>query len=93
MPRIQVFQSHDVTPDEARRRLEALNADLRERYGLVPVWKSPTEVEMTRSGASGTLRIEPREIRVDIELPFALSMLRGRIEDQVRRELSSLFAG
>ncbi len=93
MPRIQVFQSHDVTPDEARRRLEALNADLRERYGLVPVWRSPTEVEITRSGASGTLRIEPRQIRVDIELSFALTMLRGRIEEQVRHELGSLFAG
>ena len=91
MPRIDITQSHDVTQDEARRRLEGFHQQLEDRFGLLPTWISPTQVEVRRSGASGTLRIEPRHISVHIDLPFTLSPLKGRIESEIRRELARLF--
>ena len=92
MPRFEITQSCSVSAEEARRRLEQLNADLRERYGLEPVWVSPTEVGLKRSGASGTLRIEPGLIRVNVNLSLVLTPLRNEIESRIRRELGELFA-
>jgi putative polyhydroxyalkanoate system protein len=92
MPKIQIVQDHSVAPEEARRRLETFNTDLRERYGLEPVWTSPTQVQISRAGASGTLKIEPRQIHVTIDLPLAFTMLRSRIEERIKRELGYLFA-
>ena len=92
MPTVEITQSHQLTPDEARRRLEQLQEDLQQRYGLVPTWVSQRELRVTRSGANGTLRIEPHEITVRIDLPLLLSPLKGEIESRVRRELGELFA-
>jgi putative polyhydroxyalkanoate system protein len=92
VPRFEITQPHHVSPEEARQRLERLSADLQERYGLVPVWVSPTVVEVRRSGASGTLRIEPDRIRVQVDLSFVLTPLRAEIESRIRRELVDLFA-
>jgi putative polyhydroxyalkanoate system protein len=91
MPRIDIAQRIDVPPEEARRRLERFQSELDERFGLLPQWTSPTEAEVSRSGASGTLRIEPSQVRVHIDLSFALSPLRGRIESEIRRRLAELF--
>jgi putative polyhydroxyalkanoate system protein len=92
MPRIDITQPVHVPPEEARRRLERFQGDLQERFGLVPTWVSPTEAEVSRSGASGTLKIEPSQVRVHIDLSFALSPLRGRIESEIRRRLVELFS-
>jgi putative polyhydroxyalkanoate system protein len=91
MPRIDITQRIAVPPEEARRRLERLQAELEERFGLVPTWTSPTEAAVSRSGAGGTLRIEPSQVRVHIDLSFALTPLRGRIESEIRRRLAELF--
>ena len=92
MPKVDITQPHHDTPEEARRKLEQFNTQLQEQYGLVPRWTSPTEVAVERSGASGTLRIEPTEIQVHIDLPFAFAPLKGRIEERIRRELGYLFS-
>jgi putative polyhydroxyalkanoate system protein len=91
VPRFEITQSFDVNAEEARRRLEQLNSDLQERYGIEPLWVSPTEVEIKRSGASGTLRIERDLIRVNVNLSFVLTPLRGEIESRIRHELAELF--
>jgi putative polyhydroxyalkanoate system protein len=92
VPRFEITQSCSVSAEEARRRLEQLSTDLRDRYGLEPVWVSPTEVAIKRSGASGTLRIESGLIRVDVNLSFVLTPLRNEIESRIRHELGELFA-
>jgi len=91
VPRFEITQPTSVSPEEARRRLDQLNAGLRDRHGLDPVWVSPTEVRIKRSGASGTLRIEPGSIRVQVELSFLLGAVRGEIESRIKHELAELF--
>jgi putative polyhydroxyalkanoate system protein len=91
MPHIGVSQRTHVPPEEARQRLERFQSELQERFGLVPTWTSPTRAEVTRAGASGTLEIEPNRVDVHIDLSFALTPLRGRIESEIRRRLAELF--
>lgn len=92
MPSIDITQRIDVPPEEARRRLEGFQTEIEERFGLVPTWTSPTEVQVSRIGASGRLMIEPSRIAVHIDLSFALTPLRGRIESEIQRRLAELFA-
>jgi putative polyhydroxyalkanoate system protein len=91
MPRLDITQPHHVTTEEARRRLEQFHAQLEQQYGLHPRWTSPTEVTIERSGANGTLAIEPDQIKVHIDLPFPFAPLKGRIEERIKRELGYLF--
>lgn len=92
MPSIDITQRIDVPPEEARRRLEGFQTELEERFGLVPTWISPTEAQVSRTGASGRLTIEPTRVLAHIDLSFALTPLRGRIESEIRRRLAELFA-
>lgn len=92
MPSIDIAQPIHVTPEEARRRLETFNGELHEHFGLTPTWTSPTQVEVRRAGGSGWLRIEPDRVDVHIDLSFALTPLRGRIESEIRGRLATLFA-
>lgn len=92
MPTIDISQRINVTPQEARRRLDLLQDELQQRFGLVPTWTSPTQAEVRRTGAGGTLRIEPSRVDVHIDLSFALTPLRGRIETELRRRLADLFS-
>ena len=92
MPSIDITQRIHVPPEEARRRLDRFQAELEERFGLVPAWTSPTEARVRRPGASGWLKIEPSQVGVHIDLSFALTPLRGRIESEIRRRLAELFA-
>ena len=93
MPSIDIAQPIHVPPEEARRRLDTFRAELQERFGLTPAWTTPTLIEVRRTGASGSLRIEPSRIAVHIDLSFVLTPLRGQIESEVRRRLAELFDG
>ena len=91
MPSIDISQRTAATPQEARQRLEVLQGELEQRFGLTPTWISPTQAEVRRAGASGTLRIEPNRVDMHIDLSFALTPLRGGIESEIRRRLAELF--
>jgi putative polyhydroxyalkanoate system protein len=92
VPKFEIVQSHSVTVQEARRRLERFSALVADRYGLTPTWISPVKATIERTGAHGTLEIEGDQIRVNIDLPFALALFREKIESRIRRELGYLFA-
>ena len=91
MPKIDITQPIHVPPEEARRRLERFQGELQERFGLTPAWTSPTQVEVSRPGASGRLTIESSRVLAHIDLSFALTPLRGRIEREIRSRLAELF--
>jgi len=92
VPNIEIVQSHSVTAEEARRRLERFGALLTSRYGLTPLWTSLTKATVDRAGARGSLEIESDQVRVEISLPFVYAPLKEKVETRIRRELGYLFA-
>ena len=50
-------------------------------------WVTDRSVSGSYKGGSGTLSVDEREIRVELDVPFFARPFRGRIEDFVRREL------
>jgi putative polyhydroxyalkanoate system protein len=88
MPKLTIEQSHDLEPAQVRTRLEALNARLAEKYGLDAKWKSDTEAVFDRTGATGTIQVRPGKVQINIDLSFALTPLRSKIETRIREELA-----
>ncbi|MFO0574891.1 MAG: polyhydroxyalkanoic acid system family protein [Polyangia bacterium] len=91
MPKLEITQSHKVSAEEAKKRLENLSQELSEKYGLSSTWKSATQAEVKRTGANGTINIEPNQVRVNLDLSFVLSPMKDTIEKKIKDELAKLF--
>ncbi len=91
MPKLEITQSHTVTAAEAKQKLDTLSKDLADKYGLTSKWVSETEAKVERSGASGTIKIEQSAVRVNLDLSFALTPIKGTVETKIKDELKKLF--
>lgn len=91
MGKLQISQSHNCTAEEARQRIDKLNKDLGDKYGLTSKWASDTEAKVERTGAKGSIKVAPNQILVDLDLSFAMSPLKGTIEKRIKEELEKLF--
>jgi putative polyhydroxyalkanoate system protein len=91
MPKIEIKQKHQVTADEAKKRIDSLKTELGEKYGLNSKWVSDSEAKVERTGATGTIKIHPQHIDVLLDLSFALTPLKGKIESKIKEELEKLF--
>ena len=91
MPKLEISQSHNVTAEEAKKRLQQLSEGLSAKYGLSSKWLSDTEAKVERSGASGSIKIEPSLVKIFLDLSFALTPLKGTIETKIKDELKKLF--
>jgi putative polyhydroxyalkanoate system protein len=91
MAKVEISQNHAVTAEEARKRIESLNKELGDKYGLSSSWVSDTEARVERSGASGSIKIEPNRVNVAIDLSFMMSAFKGPIEQRIKEELERLF--
>jgi putative polyhydroxyalkanoate system protein len=75
MPKVEITQSHSVTAEEAKKRIETLNKELGDKYGLTSKWLSATEASVERTGATGKIKIEPSRVHVLLDLSFAMDEL------------------
>ncbi|HMU40590.1 MAG TPA: polyhydroxyalkanoic acid system family protein [Pseudomonadota bacterium] len=91
MPKVEISHKHAVTAAEAKQKLQQLSQDLSDKYGLTSKWTSDTEAKVERTGASGTIRIEPNLIKVVLDLSFALTPIKGTVEEKIKKELTKLF--
>src|SRR5436190_266172 len=92
MPKLTIEQSHGLDPAAARQRLDALSARLADRYGIRSTWRSPTEATFDRIGASGTISVRPGKVVIQVDLSFALTPLKGKVESRIRDELAAALA-
>ena len=91
MAKLQISQSHNCSAEEARQRIDRLNKELGEKYGLNSSWTSDTEAKVERTGAKGAIKVEPNRVLIDLDLSFAMSPLKGTIEKRIKEELERLF--
>jgi len=92
MPKFTIERSHTLGVEQAKQRLQALSDKLASKYGLSSTWKTPTEAEVKGTGATGKITCSADRVAVSIDLSFALTPLKGKIEDKVRKELDLALA-
>ena len=91
MPKLEITQSHTGTAEEAKTKLETLAKELSDKYGLSSKWLSDTEAKVERTGATGAIKIEPKHVKVSLDLSFVLSPMKSKIEEKIKDELKKLF--
>jgi hypothetical protein len=100
MPRLSLAVPHLLTPDEAKQRLkDKFAAALVEHQGRVSntreEWRDHTlsfGFQAMGMAVSGTVAVEPKQVKVDAELPFAAMLFKGAIEQRLRDEVAALLA-
>jgi putative polyhydroxyalkanoate system protein len=94
MATIDVRRTHALPRDEARKRAEDLARSMQQRFELDWRWEGDRIVfEAPRGAAKGTrgsVEVGEREVRVQIDLPMLLRMLKGTVESKVNEKLSQV---
>lgn len=100
MAKLAVAVPHELTQEEATKRLEEGLKAIKEQHG-----SQLQHFEEQRDGntasfqfkamgfsVSGKVVVEPSEVRVDAQLPMAAALFKGTIEQQLRSELGRMLA-
>jgi putative polyhydroxyalkanoate system protein len=94
MSTIDVRRSHKLSKEDARKKAEALAASMGQRFELDWRWEGDRilfDAPRGRAkGTKGTVDVGEGDVRVQIELPFLLKVLKGTIESKVNEKLSEL---
>lgn len=87
MSTISLKKSHTRPEPEVRALVEELAASLKRRYDVDAVWLDERTVTISHSRMSGRLRMEPRQVCIDIKLGLLAGAFRSRIESELRKSL------
>ena len=87
MSTISLRKSHARPEPEVRALVEELAAALKQRYDIDAIWLDERTVTITHSRLSGQLRLEPRQVCIDIKLGLLAGAFRSRIESELRKSL------
>lgn len=92
MPKLTIAHPHKLDSGEVKQRLEKLNQQLSSKYGISATWTTPTRATFNRTGASGSIECGTDRVVVNVDLSFALSPVKGKVEERIRSELAKALA-
>ena len=94
MATIDIRHPHALPEDQARAKAEDFAKGMKERLGIDWRWDGDRIKFDAPSGAAkgvtGQCTIGASEVRIEIDLPFLLRMMKGTIEDKVKERLQKL---
>jgi putative polyhydroxyalkanoate system protein len=96
MPTIEIRRSHTLPKDEARKRAEDLANSLQEKLSLQWRWEGDRlTFDAPRGpakGTTGSVEVTGEAVTVQIDLPFLLRMVKGKVESRVEEKLRQVLA-
>jgi hypothetical protein len=99
MPNISLSVPNPLGQQEASSRLKTLLAKLKERHGekvsdLEESWPDENHLKFGFSTfgfkISGDVNVEPDTVKLNLAIPFAAAMFKGKIEQTVREEMTKV---
>jgi hypothetical protein len=100
MPNLKVAVPHQLTQEEAKNRVSKLIADSRAKFGdkvsgLEESWAE--NIDTFRFNAmgfavDGQLDVQPSQVVVDINLPWAAFAFKSRLESEIIKHARELLA-
>jgi putative polyhydroxyalkanoate system protein len=91
MPNISIKRRHKLEPKRARSAAQKIAKDLNKRFGLICQWDGD-DVTFDGVGVSGNMHVGKSQIKLEVELSFLLSPLKGPIEREINKQLDALLA-
>ena len=94
MATIDVRRGHTLPKEEAKKRAELLAKGMEAKFSLVWKWDGDSirfdAPSGPAKGTKGEVSVNEQEVRVQIDLPFLLKMMKGTVESRVTEELQKL---
>jgi len=94
MATIDITRNHSLPLDDAKKKAEDLAKGMEEKFGIVWKWDGNTirfdAPSGKAKGTKGEVAVTDKSVRVAIDLPFLLKVLRGTIEEKVNEKLNAL---
>jgi putative polyhydroxyalkanoate system protein len=94
MATIDITRAHSLPKDEAKKRAEDLAKSLESKLDLKWRWEgdsirfdAPSGVA---KGTKGEVAVSDKDVRVTIDLPFLLKVMKGTVESKVNEKLQAL---
>lgn len=91
MSTIDIKHPHSRPDDEARAAVERVAEKIQEKFQIDYAWEGD-HLHFQRSGVDGNILLEPGQIHVTAKLGFLLAMMRGPIEEEIRKYLTREFS-
>jgi putative polyhydroxyalkanoate system protein len=96
MATIDISRPHTLSKDDAKKKAEELANAMKDKLGLDWKWSGDAIEFKAESGAAkgakGEVRVSDKDVRVLVDLPFMLRVMKGTIEDKINEKLKSLLA-
>jgi len=89
MSAIYIRRTHALPLKQARALAERMAARLSQQFGLDYAWEA-SALRFRRDGVEGALTVARREIRIEAQLGFLLSLLQPRIEREISAQLDEV---
>lgn len=86
MADIDLSQNHSLGKAGARQKAEALVASLGASYGIKGSWGG--DVFTITKPVEGKVTVGETNVRVELSLGFAMRMMKGKIEEEVKKALT-----
>ena len=94
MATIDIKRGHSLPLEDAKKKAEELAQGMQSKFGIVWKWDGNTIRFDAPSGAAkgtkGEVAVTEKDVRVAIDLPFMLRVMKGTIEDKVNEKLNAL---
>jgi putative polyhydroxyalkanoate system protein len=94
MSTIDITRAHTLPIDDAKKKAEELAKGMAEKFGIDWKWEGNTirfdAPSGVAKGTKGEVAVTDKSVRVAIDLPFMLRMLKGTIEGKVKEKLDTL---
>jgi putative polyhydroxyalkanoate system protein len=94
MPTIDITRPHSLSKDDAKKKAEELAKGMQEKFSIVWRWEGDTIRFAAPSGAAkgtkGEVAVTDKDVRVAIDLPFMLKVMKGTIESRVNEKLNQI---
>ena len=94
MATIDITKSHALSKDDAKKKAEELARSMEEKFSIVWRWDGDTirfdAPSGKAKGTKGEVAVTDKSVRVAIDLPFILRVLKGTIEGKVNEKLDAL---
>jgi putative polyhydroxyalkanoate system protein len=89
MPSISIHQHHKLDHKHARAAAQKIAKDLNKRFGMICQWDGD-DVTFDGVGVSGNMHVGKSQIKLDVQLSFLLSPLKGTIEREIKKQMDTL---
>ena len=91
MAHIEITRDHKLTPKKAKAAAEQAGKQLSEEFGLKYRWEDGA-LHFERPGVNGHLELGKDSVRIVVQLGLLLLPFRGKIEQEILRNLDELFS-